>query len=82
VLNQRRRMQTVAWMHGLIHEALLQEFYRGPEVKARLPALENAVAGGKIPPLAAARELLQLAREQPVEDAPEKTVPRRRPKPA
>jgi LAO/AO transport system kinase len=63
VIEQRRRMQTVSWMHGLIHETLLQDFFRTAKVKARLPAVERAVAEGKIPPLAAARELLRLAQE-------------------
>jgi LAO/AO transport system kinase len=62
VLPQRRRTQTVEWMHGIIREALLQEFMRSPHVRARLPAIENAVAEGKLPPLAAAHELLKLAR--------------------
>jgi LAO/AO transport system kinase len=63
VLAQRRRSQTVAWMHGLIQESLVHEFFRAPKVRGRLPALEKAVAEGKMPPLVAARELLKLARE-------------------
>ena len=61
VLNQRRRMQAIAWMHGLIEEALREEFYRLPALRARLPELERAVADGRIPALAAAREALGLA---------------------
>ncbi len=62
VLMQRRRSQTVAWMHGLIHEALVIDFFRTPDVRGRLPALEKAVAEGKMPPLVAAQELLRLGR--------------------
>jgi LAO/AO transport system kinase len=62
VLAQRRRQQTVAWMHGMIHEALQQAFYQSPAVKERLPQLEAAVADGVLPPLIAAKELLGLGR--------------------
>jgi LAO/AO transport system kinase len=65
VVEQRRRAQTIAWMHGLIQEALQHDFYQMPAVKARLPAMEKAVAEGKTPPLIAARQLLELAAAHP-----------------
>ncbi len=62
VLDERRRAQTVEWMHGLIYEALKQEFFSVPAVRARLAEMELAVANGKIPPVAAAQQLLALSR--------------------
>jgi LAO/AO transport system kinase len=61
VINGRRRGQAIEWMHMLIHEGLLQGFMRIPKVRVRRAELEQAVAEARIPPLAAARELLGLA---------------------
>jgi LAO/AO transport system kinase len=55
----RRRAQAVEWMHALIAESLRTRFYASSSVRRRLPALENAVAEGRMPALAAALELLE-----------------------
>ena len=55
---RRRRAQDVEWMHSMIAEALRNMFYRDPEVCAALPALEQAVADGTMPPAGATLELL------------------------
>jgi len=60
ILDERRREQTVAWMHSLIRESLQNDFYQNPAVKARLASVEQAVANGQKPSLAAAQELLAL----------------------
>lgn len=57
-LTERRRVQAVQWMHALIAESLKARFYASEDVKARLPALEAAVAEGRMPVLAAALALL------------------------
>lgn len=59
-LERRRRGQSVAWMHALIAESLRKRFYASPMVKDRLRGMEQAVATGVKPPLAAALELLKL----------------------
>lgn len=58
---RRRREQAVAWMHALIEERLKSDFYGRPEVKASRVAVEHAVAGGLVPPLAGALRLLTEA---------------------
>jgi LAO/AO transport system kinase len=60
ILEERRRDQTVAWTHALIGEALRNDFYQNPAVRARLPQIEHLVATGQKPSLAAAQELLAL----------------------
>lgn len=60
VLDQRRRQQAVEWMHALVMESLRVRFYASAAVKARLAAVEEAVANGRQPALAAAMELLQV----------------------
>lgn len=60
VLTARRRQQAVEWMHALVAEGWRTRFYASPAVRDRLPAIENAVADGRTPALAAAMELLQL----------------------
>ncbi len=62
VLDQRRRSQAVAWMHALVSEALLTDFYQAPGVKEKQPEIERAVADGLLPALAAARQLLASAK--------------------
>lgn len=60
-LERRRRAQAVEWMHALIGESLRKRFYASSAVKARLASLEDAVANGRQPALAAALELLEIA---------------------
>jgi LAO/AO transport system kinase len=57
-LAERRREQAVAWMHALIEEGLRSEFYGAEPVRARRAAVEQAVAAGRLAPLAGAMELL------------------------
>ena len=57
----RRQAQAVQWMHALIAEGWRTRFYGSPKVRQRLPAIEGAVAEGRMPPLAAALELLALS---------------------
>lgn len=59
-LAARRRVQSIEWMHTLIHESLRQQFYASPAVRARLGAMENAVSSGRTPVVAAALELLRV----------------------
>jgi len=56
---RRRRAQSVEWMHALIAEQLRQRFYSTPGLKAKLAQAETAVADGRIPPLAAALDLVR-----------------------
>lgn len=60
VLHTRRRAQAVEWMHALIEERVRATFYAAPAVRAVLPGLERDVAEGRLPPVAAAREILAV----------------------
>jgi LAO/AO transport system kinase len=62
MLEQRRRSQAVAWMHALIRESLQNDFYQNADVVAQRPGLEAAVAEGRLPALAAAKQLLGSVR--------------------
>ncbi|MDR0352589.1 MAG: methylmalonyl Co-A mutase-associated GTPase MeaB [Opitutaceae bacterium] len=62
MLEERRREQAIAWMHALIREALQAEFYQNAAVRARVAGIEQAVAAGVKPSLAAAKELLAAAK--------------------
>jgi len=61
ILEQRRRSQSVSWMHALIRESLQNDFYQNAGVIAQQPALEAAVAEGRLPALAAAKQMLAAA---------------------
>jgi LAO/AO transport system kinase len=56
---QVRRAQQVKWMWAMIEERLLGRLKSDPAVKARLPALEKAVAEGRLSPALAADEVAQ-----------------------
>ncbi|HVU25300.1 MAG TPA: methylmalonyl Co-A mutase-associated GTPase MeaB, partial [Opitutus sp.] len=60
-LELRRRRQAVEWMHSLVSESLRSRFYASAGVLAKLAAIEEAVAAGRQPALAAALELLGAA---------------------
>lgn len=61
VLQERRQAQAVEWLHALLHEALKARFYSAPGVKAELGGVEQAVADGRLPAVAAAQQLLARA---------------------
>ena len=54
----RRSKQTVDWMMGMVLEQVQQRFLSRPAVRETLPSLKEAVAAGRKPATAAARELL------------------------
>lgn len=56
----RRRRQSREWMFSLIGAYLENLFYQHPDIIAQLPEIEQAVMSGKLPPTAAARQLLQI----------------------
>ncbi len=58
-LAARRRQQALAWMWERIESGLRHEFRQHPAVQALLPQLMGEVEAGRIPPSAAARQLLQ-----------------------
>jgi LAO/AO transport system kinase len=58
-LAARRRQQALAWMWERIESGLRHEFRRHPAVQALLPQLTGEVEAGRMPPSAAARQLLQ-----------------------
>ncbi|GAC1600946.1 MAG: methylmalonyl Co-A mutase-associated GTPase MeaB [Hymenobacter sp.] len=57
---QRRQQQQLQWLHQSIAQALETRFYADDAVRARLPAVQQAVADGQLTPFAAAEELLGL----------------------
>jgi LAO/AO transport system kinase len=60
-LQDRRRQQTIEWLHALVIEALKVRFYESPGVKADMAHIEHAVAEGRLPALTAAQQLLAAA---------------------
>jgi LAO/AO transport system kinase len=54
-----RRAQQVKWMWAMVDERLIGRLKSNPAVKARLPALEKAVAEGRLSPAVAAEEIAQ-----------------------
>ncbi len=58
-ISRRRADQAIHWMHAAAERAVLTGFRTTPEVAARLPELERAVAAGEMSPEAAADTLTQ-----------------------
>ena len=55
----RRHVQAIEWMHALIVESLRSRFYASAYVRKHLNEIENAVRCDRLPPAAAALELLR-----------------------
>jgi LAO/AO transport system kinase len=58
-LERQRREQQVKWMWAMIEERLIGRLKSDATVKARLPALEAAVAEGRLSPALAADEIAE-----------------------
>jgi len=58
---ERRRQQSVSWLHAMIEEELRNRFFRDPRVRHLLPSLERRVAANHLPPATAAHQLLDAA---------------------
>jgi LAO/AO transport system kinase len=58
-LDRQRREQQVKWMWAMIEERLIGRLKSDASLKARLPALEAAVAEGRLSPAVAAEEIAQ-----------------------
>jgi LAO/AO transport system kinase len=61
---QRRRSQNLAWMWSLVEEGLRDRFDHHPEVQRHLPQLARQVESGRLPPTAAACQLLSFLDRQ------------------
>jgi len=55
---QNRKEQQKNWMESTIHDSLMANFYKHPEVQKELPLAEQAVLEGKESPFKAANRLL------------------------
>ena len=64
-LEQRRRIQALAWMRALVEEHLYRSFFDHPAVKEKLPLLEKAVSEGGMLTTRAVYELLKAYEEGP-----------------
>jgi LAO/AO transport system kinase len=53
----RRREQQVKWMWTMLEARLLERLRHHPSLKVRLPAIERAVAEGRLSPALAVEEI-------------------------
>jgi LAO/AO transport system kinase len=59
-LMARRSAQARDWMWSEVNDNLISALQSDPEVRKRIPELETAASEGKIPPIIAARQLLDI----------------------
>lgn len=59
VFERRRTTQSMQWVYGMIEEYLRGAFFRHPNVKKALPAIERGVMSGKYSPTRAAELLVK-----------------------
>ncbi|NNL00095.1 MAG: methylmalonyl Co-A mutase-associated GTPase MeaB [Xanthomonadales bacterium] len=59
-LNSRRAAQALDWMWSEVNESLLSALREDPEVCRVIPILEASVSEGRLPPLEAAEQLLEI----------------------
>jgi len=60
LFDARRQNQTKAWMHETIGAFLKERFYGNQNVKDAIQGVEQRVLVGDLPPLGAARQLLEI----------------------
>jgi LAO/AO transport system kinase len=61
ILNQREE-QYKKWLHEIIQQELLQQFYNHPQVKQTLSTIEQQIVLQKIAPRIAAQQLIKLSK--------------------
>ena len=57
---ERRRRQILSWVHSMIKDHLMRSFYDNPDVKAKMPEIEERAASGELAATQAAVELINL----------------------
>lgn len=57
---ERRRRQILSWVHSMIKDHLMRSFYDNPNVKAKMPEIEERAASGELAATQAAVELINL----------------------
>jgi LAO/AO transport system kinase len=57
-LENRRRHQSIEWMHAMISEELRNRFHRHERVRALLPGIEKQVAGQTLPAATAVKRIM------------------------
>ena len=55
----RRNNQSLEWMHSLIKESIVSNFYQDPEISKELERFESHLLNGKMRPTSAAEKLLK-----------------------
>ncbi len=60
VFFEKRAAQNSEWMHNLLHEMIQLRLNQNPQVKAKLPILEDDVIHGRTTPYAAAKQIVDL----------------------
>jgi len=60
LLTTRRAKQARAWMWSEVKDSLFAALQEDPEVREQIPALEAAASEGRMPPVVAARQLLDI----------------------
>lgn len=55
----RRNSQSLDWMHSLIKESIVSNFYNNPEISEELKSFEDQLLNGKMRPTSAAEKLLR-----------------------
>lgn len=58
IFEQRRKEQSIEWVHRLIEEELKNEFYNNEKVKAILPEIKDEILNGRILTIDAVKKLL------------------------
>ncbi|HPM02327.1 MAG TPA: methylmalonyl Co-A mutase-associated GTPase MeaB [Candidatus Cloacimonadota bacterium] len=56
---ERRQMQMIEWLHSMLEEHILNEFFNHTAVKNCLPHITSEILNGKLPPTAAVHKVLE-----------------------
>ncbi len=59
IFYQRRKTQAVEWVHRMVEDSLIEEFYSNDKVKKMIKSIEEEIINGSITPTIAAEKLLK-----------------------
>jgi LAO/AO transport system kinase len=60
IFEQRRKEQLVQWVHRMVEDWIIDEFYSNEKVKKMIKSIEEEIAEGRITPTLAAEKLLKI----------------------
>ena len=74
-MEERRKLQSLAWVYTMVEEHLHNLFYRCPEILSCKEQVEREVINGQLPPTLAVQKLIAKYAESRINEHIKETSP-------